>query len=1236
MIDPIKAALRIAKAEAGPVIGLPEGEDAPRNWEDAQKIIAAQRAAAYDASLVPLKVEEAGIVNSPEYQAQQAEALKAQSFNPTRLSSMQPVADNPGAQFSIPQFTTPRARAHETERVVDLAREIENKNARGEFNQALGNTWPVQAAEDIWNAAKAPKQALMGELDPNSELAIKRMFDLSGALTMGSLPVAKPDPTKAGIFGGVGARTADTGLLKQAQEAHALGLPEAEIWQGTGWWKAPDGNWKFEIPDQAMRIPETPKDSYLWAMENVVDHPKLFEAYPQIRDLGVKFEDLGEGGPHGYHMPAHGDNPGFISINKRLPPEEQRSVMAHEIQHRVQDIEGFAKGANPDQFNFPAPVRMRLAEEEDALFQALQVQEMMQKQNMSFEDAANLVFRNSNEGKVNPKVMEYAAADPERVKRVLGMVQEAQSLTRGNGYEGYRRTMGEVEARNVQARLGNPEWIYPELTIRRNFENPPSSTMDVPANKQLHGPPEGVLGMSAPEAPAMSAAPEPPPRNLSPISLYSHGAESAQTLPQPRGTPQQFRAMLEKAGVKPDEMKGFEEAFAGQKSITREQAAEFFNERMPKVEETVLGGETATGKWKQEEIIRFTSDDAAWNRFVHDHLPEGFENLTKLKTPDERMEVLERRFNNEVDQYLKTVSSAPTKFQQYQLPGSTNYREVLLRLPETKNTETIDQMRTKLADLDFQRRNLRSEMRSMPEATPQREEIIDKFADIDKQIYQLQKQIDNYKPQQLFQSSHWDEPNVLAHLRMADRDGPPKPTFVVENLSSGFRSPEFITMEEAQAALKEYPASLQKSLAAVELRGKPTKILHLEEIQSDWAQKGRKEGFKGQSENGSVYSAPYVTNTAQWTDLALKRALKEAVDGGYDQMIITPGQVQADRYDLSKSVNRITFNDNYRNGRKTAELSGEPAEGILTVYDLNGKPIINKKATPNEIEDLIGKDYAKKLFEQNPSSVGGRGQFFRQFELVGSNLKVGGEGMKQFYDRIVPTRLKELLRKIDPSVKVGPAKVKAGDADQDMLSIPITPKMREAIQRGLPAYAHGGSVKPSSAQIEAGNYKKHHVRRFGLDIAIENKKGSTRSGTNKSGKQWSVKMPADYGYIKRTEGADGDHVDVYLGPSDAEIVFVVNQVDLNTRKFDEHKVLLGFDTFKAAMETYKAGFSDGRGGERAESAEAMTLDQFKKWLDKGDQNKVLTAAAMNAIKPFGPDAAQRAVKLARSKLGATQ
>jgi N12 class adenine-specific DNA methylase len=143
-------------------------------------------------------------------------------------------------------------------------------------------------------------------------------------------------------------------------------------------------------------------------------------------------------------------------------------------------------------------------------------------------------------------------------------------------------------------------------------------------------------------------------------------------------------------------------------------------------------------------------------------------------------------------------------------------------------------------------------------------------------------------------------------------------------------------------------------------------------------------------------------------------------------------------------------------------------------------------------------------------------------------------------------------------------------------------------------------TEPTDAQKEAGNYQKGHVTLHGLDITLENPVGSTRSGTAKDGTPWEVTMPADYGYIKRTEGADGDHVDVYLGPNPAsEKAFIVYQKDPETHKFDEHKVILGVDDGIEAQKLYRAGFSDGKGARRLMRIVQTDVAGLKQWL-QGD------------------------------------
>jgi hypothetical protein len=142
---------------------------------------------------------------------------------------------------------------------------------------------------------------------------------------------------------------------------------------------------------------------------------------------------------------------------------------------------------------------------------------------------------------------------------------------------------------------------------------------------------------------------------------------------------------------------------------------------------------------------------------------------------------------------------------------------------------------------------------------------------------------------------------------------------------------------------------------------------------------------------------------------------------------------------------------------------------------------------------------------------------------------------------------------------------------------------------------------PTEPQKEVGNYRKGHVRLHGLPISIENPKGSYRSGVGADGKRWRSRLPAHYGYIKRTEGADGDHVDCFIGPHHkSPLVYIVDQRDPKSQDFDEHKVMLGFGSRKQAWAAYEAAFSDGSGKRRMGHMTELTVSQFKDWLRDGN------------------------------------
>ncbi len=143
--------------------------------------------------------------------------------------------------------------------------------------------------------------------------------------------------------------------------------------------------------------------------------------------------------------------------------------------------------------------------------------------------------------------------------------------------------------------------------------------------------------------------------------------------------------------------------------------------------------------------------------------------------------------------------------------------------------------------------------------------------------------------------------------------------------------------------------------------------------------------------------------------------------------------------------------------------------------------------------------------------------------------------------------------------------------------------------------------KPSEAKVNAGNYAKGKFRWHGLVVSIENAKGAVRSGKTADGKLWSCVMPASYGYFKRSLGADDDHIDVYMGPNPLSYdVWVIDQKDARTGRFDEHKVMAGFSSKDEAIDTYKKAFSDNKAEDRIGAITKMNIGQFKRWLLRGD------------------------------------
>lgn len=178
------------------------------------------------------------------------------------------------------------------------------------------------------------------------------------------------------------------------------------------------------------------------------------------------------------------------------------------------------------------------------------------------------------------------------------------------------------------------------------------------------------------------------------------------------------------------------------------------------------------------------------------------------------------------------------------------------------------------------------------------------------------------------------------------------------------------------------------------------------------------------------------------------------------------------------------------------------------------------------------------------------------------------------------------------------------DGDGGLVNV-AQPEIRSAID----AAAHEAATsplndtpQPTDAQKEAGNYKVGRIRIQGMDISIENPKGSKRSGVSPDGVRWESTMANHYGYFPGTKAADGDNLDVFVtdGAEDAPSIFIIDQRNQDG-SFDEHKAVFGPRTEEEARAAYLANYEPGWTGLGAISS--MPVDAFKSWAFDGKKKR---------------------------------
>lgn len=221
------------------------------------------------------------------------------------------------------------------------------QSALQRIGHVLAQTWPARMGKGMLSALMLPGDVYQGNVSmygadgrTNPEV-INRSADLAGVLAGGAIPAAEKGA--AGIFGGRLAATADQAKLAQAESMFRKGSGPNKILDETGWFRGADGQWRFEIDDSTSSLtkPALPLQPETGVLSEHLSHPDLFAAYPELEQLQSTVSAGANAGR--YYPPQMLDDAAIRTTATNA--NTGRSVMLHEIQHAIQEIEGLAKGS---------------------------------------------------------------------------------------------------------------------------------------------------------------------------------------------------------------------------------------------------------------------------------------------------------------------------------------------------------------------------------------------------------------------------------------------------------------------------------------------------------------------------------------------------------------------------------------------------------------------------------------------------------------------------------------------------------------------------------------------------------------------------------------------------------------------------------------------------------------------------------------------------------------------------
>lgn len=564
-------------------------------------------------------------------------------------------------------------------------------------------------------------------------------------------------------------------------------------------------------------------------------------------------------------------------------------------------------------------------------------------------------------------------------------------------------------------------------------------------------------------------------RAIDELGFYSKALESAAALKQEKGTGEQMLAMLKTAGVKEAEIKtlGLDKYLTGKKQVTRDEIVGFIEQGKPQIREAIYAGKEWDGA-KLRENDRTPNDDGTYDIDLEDRISghqfvvnvdEDAGNVfvqgpggrpIEVRAPINRQTwrdafaAIETWLEAEAvgNNSLHPGAKGPAKWSDYALDGSNpTYRETVLHLGdrEKEANARYEAFAKEIRDKYLVPRSVGWVDVPM---TP------DERAKMDSLIDAALEATDNKTD---FRSGHWPEPNVIAHIRSSiqpDQSG--KPIFLIDELQSdwgqkirdgGVQDPAKIADLEKRKEVLTQEAEALRRPAMDELGGRwyggdrtenwlkaQADAYDLDSTNPlvvkirDWAKRWDLNDAELRTAKASTPGHPMVNTTDQWVTTALRRIIKQAVDSGAEGIAITPGKLQAERFNIARVVGGLRFVEAQPEvGMYTAGfgfLMGLPPEGGNR-YNLQ-QSIESREA----LDGMIGREMADRLLAQ-PLTALPNGRMARQLDNLGE-LDVGGHGMRAVYDNIYPRTLGKLLGKMDPDVKRGDVRLRSSSGEMQV------------------------------------------------------------------------------------------------------------------------------------------------------------------------------------------------------------